>query len=118
MKKLILITTGVVMFSVASFAQVDSTKRDKTQTQPTQQQPQSDQMRNTDDFKGWTTVQSTDVPANLRTTLGDNKYKGWESGTIYRNQAGDAYALRTTGANPQTYYFDKNGKATRKPHDN
>jgi hypothetical protein len=119
MKKLILIATGVVLFSAASFAQTDTTKSDRTQTQPqqtpTQTQP-SQQMN--DELKGWSTVQSADVPAGLRTTLsGDNKYKGWESGTVYRNQAGDSYAIRSSDvSNPKVYYFDKNGKVTTKPH--
>jgi hypothetical protein len=118
MKKLILITAGVALFSAASFAQVDTTKRDKTQTQPTQQQPtQSDQMRRDENaFRGWTPVQSADVPSSLRTTLsGDNKYKGWENGTIYVNPEGNTYGYRTSGENGQTFYFDKNGKATQKP---
>ena len=65
-------------------------------------------------MKGWTKVESTDVPSNLRTTLNGSQYSGWESGTIYKNEAGD-YQLRTTGSNAKVYYFDKNGKATTKP---
>ena len=70
-------------------------------------------------MKGWTKVQSTDVPSNLRTTLNGSQYSGWESGDIYKNESGE-YRL-TTGGNGtsgsttgKTYYFDKNGKATTK----
>ncbi|MEJ0029901.1 MAG: hypothetical protein WDO15_05835 [Bacteroidota bacterium] len=113
MKKLILITSCVALFAVASYAQ------DTTKTKPSQQQ--SDQIRK-DNMKGWTQVQSTEVPANLRTTLSGTQYSGWEMGTIYKNESGE-YRLNTTsgtsgaaGTNGKTYYFDKNGKATTKPN--
>jgi len=124
MKKLILITSCVALFAVASYAQQDTTKSKSSTQSQAQQRPQdkqqSDQMRN-DDMKGWTKVQSSDVPQNLRTTLGGSQYSGWESGDIYRNEAGE-YRVTTkgtgSGANGgtgKTYYFDKNGKATTKP---
>lgn len=77
-------------------------------------------MRNSDDqdMRGWTRIQGNDIPANLRQTLSGEQYTGWEGGTIYRNQAGDTYSYRTSDKNsPKTYYFDKNGKATKRPHD-
>ena len=123
MKKLILITSCAALISVASYAQQDTTKTKSTQSQAQQnpqQKQQSDQMRN-EDMKGWTKVQSTDVPANLRTTLSGSQYSDWESGDIYRNESGE-YRV-STGANGtrgtstgKTYYFDKNGKATTKPN--
>ena len=113
MKKLILITSCVALFAATSFAQ-DTTKT-RTQQQP-QQQKESNQMRKDENMKGWTKVESTDVPSNLRTTLSGSQYSGWESGTIYRNEAGDTYRLQTSGNNPKTYYFDRNGKATTKPN--
>ncbi|HZY80102.1 MAG TPA: hypothetical protein VFE50_11305 [Cyclobacteriaceae bacterium] len=116
MKKLILVTAGVALFSAASFAQQDTTRRSQSQSQP-QQSQQSEQLRNRDDMKGWTAVQQDQIPAELRTTLGGSQYKGWESGTIYKNQAGDTYAVQTMdGTNQKTYYFDKSGKATKKPN--
>lgn len=113
MKRLILtLACASILGATATFAQ-DSTR---TQT-PTQQQPtQSDQMRK-DDMKGWTQVQTTDVPASLRTTLGGTQYKGWDSeGTVYKNQAGQ-YSVRVGSGDAQkSYYFDKNGKAITKPN--
>jgi len=112
MKKLILITAGVVFFSAASFAQQDTTRK-SSQSQP----QQSEQLRNRDDMKGWTQIQQDQIPAELRTTLAGSQYRGWESGTIYKNQAGDTYAVQTMdGNNQKTHYFDKNGKATKKPN--
>jgi len=117
MKKLILITSCVALFAATSYAQ-DTTRtksRESQSQQNPQQKQQSDQMRN-DDMKGWTKVQSSEVPEQLRTTLSSSQYTGWESGTIYRDKDGDKYRLTTTGNNPKTYYFDKNGKATTKPN--
>jgi hypothetical protein len=120
MKRIILTLACASIFgATATFAQTDTT-RSKSQTPqtPTQQQPaqQSDQLR-TDDMKGWTQVQSSDVPASLRTTLGGTQYNGWDqSGTVYKNQNGD-YSLRMgTGTSQKSYYFDKNGKAIAKPN--
>ena len=112
MKKLILITSCVALFAVASYAQ------DTTKTKPANDKQQSDQIRK-DDMKGWTKVQTSDVPANLRTTLSGTQYTGWESGNIYKNESGEYRVTTTTGANGatgKTYYFDKNGKATMKPN--
>jgi hypothetical protein len=68
-------------------------------------------------MKGWTQLNQDQIPAELRQTLGSSQYRGWESGTIYRNQAGDMYSLQMNeGSNHKTYYFDKNGKVTKKPN--
>jgi hypothetical protein len=118
MKKLMLAAVCFALIGAGSaVAQQDTTKARTKQT-PTQTptQRQSDQMR--DDMTGWTTVPTTDVPASLRTTLGDRQYQGWESGTIYTNQAGDTYSVQIGDpANRKTYYFDKNGKTTKRPMD-
>lgn len=55
-------------------------------------------------------VTSTDVPASLRVTLGDDKYKGWENSTIYRNRTNDEYMIEIRdGSNMNVYYFDNEG---------
>jgi len=119
MKKIILIAVCGTLFTAASYAQRDTTSTQRQSQDKTRQQ--SDQMRNrTDDqdqdMKGWTRIQGNDIPANLRQTLSGEQYTGWEGGTIYRNQAGDTYSLRTSDKNnPKTYYFDKNGKVTKRP---
>jgi hypothetical protein len=122
MKKLILITACMGFFAATSFAQVDTTK---SSTKPTTQTPtQSDQLKNRSaseqDMKGWTKINSSDLPASVRQTLSNSQYSGWESGTVYRNDAGDTYSVKTMGKNnggARTYYFDKNGKITKKPNE-
>jgi hypothetical protein len=115
MKRIILTLACASIFGAsATFAQ-DST-RTKSQT-PTQQPTQSSDQMRTDDLKGWTQVQSNDIPSPLRTTLGGTQYNGWDqSGTVYKNQNGD-YSLRMgTGTTQKSYYFDKNGKTITKPN--
>ena len=59
-------------------------------------------------------IQSADVPASLKTTLGDTKYKGWESGTIYRSKNSDGYVVEIKDAKNNnkvtTHRFDAQGK--------
>lgn len=123
MKKLVLVTACAALIAASSYAQTptqDSTKRSTSQ-QPTQ----SDQLRNKSSedqgLKGWTRIQANEVPESLRQTLSSGtQYNGWQTGTVYRNEAGDMYTVRigTDKTNQKTYYFDKNGKAAAKPHDN
>jgi hypothetical protein len=93
------------------------------QTQPVQQtqpgttlQP-SPMLNNPSTPNGWTPVNSQNVPDNLRQTLINTPtYNGWETGSIYTNQTNGMYQLRTSDTNnPQTYYFDKDGKVTTAP---
>jgi hypothetical protein len=56
-------------------------------------------------------VQSSDVPASLRSTLQGAEYKGWENGTVYRNKTTNEYVVEVgDGTNKKTYRFDRNGK--------
>lgn len=106
-----LIAVCTVLFGAGTAFAQDTTRTKQTPTQ----QP-SDRMK--DDMKGWTKVSNTDVPEALRTTLSGSQYRGWESGTIYKNPAGDTYSLQMgTGTQMKTYYFDKNGKVTKRPND-
>jgi hypothetical protein len=57
-------------------------------------------------------VVTDDIPASLRATLSDDKYKGWENSTIYRNRKSNDYMVEIRdGSNAKVYYFDKDGKA-------
>jgi hypothetical protein len=73
------------------------------------QQPPSNQWRTEDRI----VVSGTDVPSGLRITLsGDEKYKGWENSTIYRNRSNNEYMVEIRdGSNLETYYFDSEGQA-------
>jgi hypothetical protein len=113
MKKLILITVCCALFTVATYAQ-DTTR---TKTKQSSDQLKKDRSNSEQDLKGWTRLNTTDVPTPLRETLTATEYSGWEDGTLYRNEAGDLYTLRTNDKNnPKTYYFDKNGKVTKRPN--
>ncbi len=124
MKKTTLVLAGALFIgATATFAQSQDTTRRSTQpTQPTQQQPTqqrpSTQATDRDDMTGWTSVNSTDVPASLRETLNGTQYSGWDnqSNNLYRNEAGE-YRLRMGDRdNEKTYYFDRNGKSMKKPN--
>jgi hypothetical protein len=78
----------MVSASAAAFAQQD-TKPATQQPQSQSQQPQSNEQPSTQfNVKEYSEVQSSDVPASLRTTLQEEQYKGWESGQLYRQNNG------------------------------
>ena len=59
-------------------------------------------------------IPSADVPASLRSTLQGAQYKGWENGTIYRNQTSDMFMVEMRDGNQtKIYRFDQNGKAIK-----
>jgi hypothetical protein len=122
MKKLMLLVAGALFIGgVASYAQ-DTTgtyrskqQMDQTKTKTTDQNDHTmksgQDMKGDQSMKGWTKVNSADVPASLRSTLAGSQYSGWEKSSVYVNQAGDRYSLRLGDASsPRTYYFDKTGK--------
>ncbi len=119
MKRIILIgACAMFLGATASFAQTQDTTRTRTKDTQTQ----SDQLKNRShdqELKGWAPVNSTDVPASLRSTLGGSQYMGWDAdgAKLYKNEAGDMYTLRMGDmTNQKIYYFDKNGKAVKKPN--
>ena len=60
-------------------------------------------------------IPSTEIPASLRGTLQGTQYKGWENGTIYRNQSSDMFMVEVREGNQtKTYRFDQNGKASQR----
>jgi hypothetical protein len=108
MKKSILILAAALCLSGAAMAQAtqptDSTGSQVNQT-PNQNQNQT---QNQNYKKDMLKVKSNEVPASLKTTLQGTEYKGWETGTIYRNQNSDMYLLE--GKDGKTYRFDAQGK--------
>ena len=59
-------------------------------------------------------IPSAEVPASLRSTLQGSQYKGWENGTIYRNQSSDMFMVEMRDGNQtKIYRFDQNGKAIK-----
>lgn len=70
---------------------------------------QGDQSQNY--TKDMSKIQSSDIPANLRTTLQGTQYKGWEKGTIYRSKNNDGYAIEMKDGNKtKSFRFDADGK--------
>ncbi len=55
-------------------------------------------------------IQSTDVPSNLRTTLGEAEYSGWEEGKVYRNTSTNEYLIVIGDEDAKVFRFDANGQ--------
>lgn len=105
MKKIILVLVGSFCFAAMSLHAQTPTQKDTTN------QSQSQDYR-----QDMVVIQSADVPAALKTTLGDAKYKGWESGKIYRGKNNDGFVLEVKDANSNkvtTHRFDAQGKPVR-----
>lgn len=132
MKKTTLFLAGMLFVGIsASFAQQDTSstqrqRRPAQSTQPTQSTPPSqssqpsqtspsDNARQRDADQNYTKdmvkVQQSEIPENLRTTLGGSQYKGWENGTVYRSKNGDGYLVEIKDGNrTQVHRFDANGR--------
>jgi hypothetical protein len=112
--KLILATTmATAVFAVNA---QDTTKL--TTPQPVQQDqtaPQNQVQKDRANFKkDMIVIPSAEVPASLRSTLQGSQYKGWEKGTIYRNQSSDMFMVEMRDGNEtRIYRFDQNGKAVK-----
>ncbi len=112
--KLILATT----MAFAAFA-VNAQDTTKLTTPPPVQQdqttPQNQVQKDQANFKkDMIVIPSADVPASLRSTLQGAQYKGWENGTIYRNQTSDMFMVEMRDGNQtKIYRFDQNGKAIK-----
>jgi hypothetical protein len=122
MKKLMLIATCALLIGAATSYAQDTTGTyrskqtiDQTKTRTTDQNDHTmksgQDMKGDQSMKGWTKVNTADIPASLRSTLNSSQYSGWEKSSVYVNQAGDRYSLRLGDAtSPKTFYFDKTGK--------
>ena len=100
MKKLMLTIAAVFCLSAVAVHAQEPQKKDTTQ--------QSQNYR-----EDMTAIQSSDIPATLRTTLQDAQYKGWETGTFYTNKAKDTYVVEIKDATTNktmAYRFDASGK--------
>lgn len=71
------------------------------------QPPVSDDMSNyTRDME---VIQSSEVPASLRSTLQGSEYSGWEEGKVYRNATTNEYLIVIGDEDAKVYRFDANG---------
>jgi hypothetical protein len=118
MKKLMLTVAGLLIVSVmAANAQVtqDTTQTEQPPTeQPPTDQPTTDQPTespNLAEDPNMEMIQSSDVPASLRSTLQGTEYAGWENGQVYRNKSTNEFIVQIgEDADKKTYTFDSNGK--------
>jgi hypothetical protein len=66
-------------------------------------------------------VQSSDVPASLRSSLQGSEYSGWEAGKVYHHKTNNEYVVVIGDENAKVYRFDNNGNrvedATSQPSD-
>lgn len=107
MKKIILVLAGALCLGVAGVNAQDATQRvkdDTTSVQPSQSY-----------LKGMVKINATEIPANLRSTLQGDQYKGWENASIYRSKNSDMYLVEMKDENDRTkaYRFDASGKLVR-----
>jgi hypothetical protein len=103
MKKLMLTIAGLLFVSVlAVTAQVqDTTSASQPSTGIQQQDLNYDELE---------AVQSSDVPASLRSSLQGSEYSGWEAGKVYRQKSDNQYVVVIGDENAKVYRFDSNGK--------
>lgn len=68
-----------------------------------------------DDREDRTVVEKRQVPANLRSRLQDDKYKGWEeNATIYKLRDNDSFIVEMKeGDQVKEYRFDKDAKPVK-----
>lgn len=119
MKKVTLIAFLLCAGMVVAYAQ-DSTMNQPGMNQPGQRQgqdqaAQQDNERNptATEMQDLTEVQANAVPNQVKESLKDTKYQGWERGTVYKTEDGDRYVVKIQ--DPATnrskwYWFDDEGK--------
>ncbi len=54
-------------------------------------------------------IQSSEVPASLRSTLQGSEFSGWEEGKVYRNSSTNEYLIVIGEEDAKVYRFDANG---------
>jgi hypothetical protein len=103
MKKLMLTIASLLFVSVMAVNAQVSTDTSSVSGQP----PVSDDMSNyTRDME---VIQSSEVPASLRSTLQGTEYSGWEEGKVYRNSTTNEYLIVIGDEDAKVYRFDANG---------
>jgi hypothetical protein len=103
MKKLMLTIASLLFVSVMAVNAQVSSDTSSVSGQP----PVSDDMSNyTRDME---VIQSSEVPASLRSTLQGSEYSGWEEGKVYRNSTTNEYLIVIGDEDAKVYRFDANG---------
>jgi hypothetical protein len=104
MKKLMLTIASLLFVSVMAVnAQVSSDTSSVSGQPPVSTEDQANYTRDME------LIQSTDVPASLRSSLQGTEYTGWEEGKIYRNSTTNEYLVVIGDDDAKVYRFDANG---------
>lgn len=112
MKKIVLILASAFCLSAVAVQAQDPAQepsKDSTSIQPSQP-AQPDQPSY---LKDMVKIQPTEIPDGLKATLQRDQFKGWESGSVYKNQTGDVFIVEINDAvenRTKAYRFDASGK--------
>jgi hypothetical protein len=117
MKKIRLFLASTLLLGAFAVFGQDSTKVSEDATDQTSGPGVGAQQGSqTDDFrKDMTVMEKRQVPANLRSTLQGEQYKGWEdNATIYRTRNNDSFIVEMKeGDQVKLHRFDQNGKPVK-----
>jgi hypothetical protein len=114
MKKLMLTIASILFVSVMAVnAQVSSDSASVSGQPPVSTEDQANYTRDME------VIQSSEVPASLRSTLQGSEYTGWEEGKVYRNSTTNEYLIVIGEEDAKVYRFDANGSRIEEtPADN
>lgn len=117
MKKIkIILASAMVMGAVTLFAQDTTRVSDEAAKQRSGPGVGTAQDESQADYKkDMTVMEKRQVPANLRSTLQGEQYKGWEeNSTIYRTRNNDSFIVEMKeGDQTKVHRFDQNGKRVK-----
>lgn len=116
MKKIkLIIASALVMGSMSVFAQDSTNVSNEAAKQRSGPGVGAAQDESQDYKKDMTVMEKQEVPANLRSTLSEEQYKGWEEkSTIYKNRDNDSFIVEMKeGDQTKVHRFDQNGKRVK-----
>jgi hypothetical protein len=109
MKKLMLTIASLLFVSVMAVNAQVNTDTTSVSDQPSVSDDQSNYTRDME------LIQSSEVPASLRSTLQGTEYTGWEEGKVYRNASTNEYLIVIGEEDAKVYRFDANGTKIETP---
>jgi hypothetical protein len=109
MKKLMLTIASLLFVSVMAVNAQVNTDTTSVSDQPSVSDDQSNYTRDME------LIQSSEVPASLRSTLQGAEYTGWEEGKVYRNASTNEYLIVIGEEDAKVYRFDANGSRIETP---
>jgi len=111
MKKIVLIIAGALCLTAAAVQAQDPTQQPRKDTiHYIQHSPPSY-------LKDMVSIQATEIPDSLKSTLQGAQFKGWENGAFYRNQNADEFIIEIRDEvenRTKAFRFDANGKPIKK----